>query len=426
MRFKKGDKVEVMDSKDVPVSWRAAEILSCIGHTYRVQYDSYPGMASNQMVEMVPLKFLRPRPPLVQGVESCIAGDIVEVFYEYSWMIAAILKVPGVKKTNKRNKINPQDAAFQNQYLVRLLGCSQELVIDRSDIRMRQTWHDDKWILMGKSSQAGDDVISSKPSTSNCCAEMNFQVPQLNARAKSRPRKYLMNIQDNAALLGSAATSSRSLKRMSPYDSSIVETHNGHIQKLRKVEREGWKRRVVASPVLEKVDAVAYPREILGEKNMHASSNIIPYGYNHMQRAKENDFLGYSGVRSSELNRSDSDACSVGSCSVTNQSPKNCYGDSMPVHCQEMDTLSSDAESSYGSGSQQRSSFLPPKEELEGYSWRHASFASNDLQMMPGFAAFLLALNFGRFNRLLSKRCYSFMAAPCVHVVVTTHAYVTD
>ncbi|KAL0297326.1 UNVERIFIED_CONTAM: hypothetical protein Sradi_6784700 [Sesamum radiatum] len=219
MRFKKGDKVEVMGSKDVPVSWRAAEILSCIGHTYRVQYDSYPGMASNQMVEMVPMKFLRPRPPLVQGVESCIAGDIVEVFYEYSWKIAAILK---------------------------------ELVIDRSDIRMRQTWHDDKWILMGKSSQAGDDVISSKPSTSNCCAEMNFQ----------------------------------------------------------------------------------------------------------MQRAKENDFLGYSEVRSSELNSSDSDACSVGSCSVTNQSPKNCYGDSMPVHCQDIDTLSSDAESSYGSGSQRRSSFF--------------------------------------------------------------------
>ncbi|KAL0407812.1 UNVERIFIED_CONTAM: hypothetical protein Sradi_1715600 [Sesamum radiatum] len=232
MRFKKGDKVEVMDRKDVPVSWRAAEILSCIGHTYRVQYDSYPGVASNQMVEMVPLKFLRPRPPLVQGVESCIAGDIVEVFNEYSWKIAAILKVPGVKKTNKRNKIHPQAAAFQNQYLVRLLGCSQELVVDRSDIRMRQTWHDDKWILMGK-------------------------------------------------------------------------------------------------------------------------------------RAKESDFLGYSGVRSSELNSSDSDACSVGSCSVTNQSPKNCYGDSMPVHCQEIDTLSSDAESSYGSGSQRRSSFLPPKEELE-------------------------------------------------------------
>ncbi|KAK4401135.1 hypothetical protein Sango_1219600 [Sesamum angolense] len=98
---------------------------------------------------------------------------------------------------------------------------------------------------------------------------------------------------------------------------------------------------------------------------MHASFNIIPYGYNQMQRAKENDFLGYSGVRSSELNSSDSDACSVGSCSVTNQSPKNCYGDSMPVHCQEIDTLSSDAESSYGSGSQRRSSFLPPKEELE-------------------------------------------------------------
>ncbi|KAK4401134.1 hypothetical protein Sango_1219500 [Sesamum angolense] len=140
MRFKKGDKVEVMGSKDVPVSWRAAEILSCICHTYRVQYDSYPGMASNQMVEMVPLKFLRPRPPLVKGVESCIAGDIVEVFYEYSWKIAAILK----------------------------------------------------------SSQAGDDVIPANHQHHIVCRD-EFQAPHFNARAKSRPRKYLMNIQDNAA-----------------------------------------------------------------------------------------------------------------------------------------------------------------------------------------------------------------------------------
>lgn len=38
----------------------------------------------------------------------------------------------------------------------------------------------------------------------------------------------------------------------------------------------------------------------------------------------------------------------------------------------------------------------------------HASFASNGLKMMPGFAAFLLALNFGRFSRLLSEICYGY------------------
>lgn len=45
---------------------------------------------------------------------------------------------------------------------------------------------------------------------------------------------------------------------------------------------------------------------------------------------------------------------------------------------------------------------------FQGYSWMHASFASNGLKMMPGFAAFLLALNFGRFSRLLSEICYGY------------------
>ncbi|KAI3454032.1 hypothetical protein Pfo_010695 [Paulownia fortunei] len=363
MRFKIGDKVEVMNNKEVPVSWRTAEILSGSGHTYTVQYDSYPRMASNRMVEMVSRKFVRPCPPLVQSVESCIAGDIVEVFYQYSWKIAAILNILGGKKINKM--IHLQAGVFQNQYLVRLLGCSQELVMDRSNIRMRQTWHDDKWILMGKSSRAGNDVIASKPSRSNYCRNMNFQVPQFNARAKNQPKKDCANIQDDAAVWESPVISSRSLKRMSPYGSSVFEAHNGHVQKLRAIEKEGWKQRVVAAPVLEKVDAVAYPKEVLGAKNMHASFNIIPNGYNQMEGAKQNDVLGYSVVRSSELNSSDSDACSVGSCSVTNQSPKDCYSRFITGHCQKIDTPCSDAESSYGSGSERKSFSLPPKEELE-------------------------------------------------------------
>ncbi|KAG8381898.1 hypothetical protein BUALT_Bualt05G0020700 [Buddleja alternifolia] len=362
MRFKKGDEVEAMDKEKVPVSWRTAKILSGNGRSYCVQYDSPPAIGGAQMVEMVLRKFVRPCPPPVQGVDSCVSGDIVEVFYECSWKIAAILENLGGKKENVSNKIHPPTATFQNQYLVRLLGRSEELIVDRSNIRMRQAWQDGKWFLMGKSFGAGNDVIVSKSSTSNFCQKINFQGPQFNARNKNQLKRDCMNIQDAAAFLESPVISSRSLKRMSPYSSSIVEAHNGHVQKFRAIEKEGRNHRLVATtPVLEKVDAVAYPRNMLGEKNMHASVKIISNGYNQMKSTKQNDVYHYSGVRSSELNTSDSDACSVGSCSINNQSSENYYNHFIPLPSQEKDTLCSDAESSCG----RKKCTLPPKEEVE-------------------------------------------------------------
>ncbi|KAL3844101.1 hypothetical protein ACJIZ3_001504 [Penstemon smallii] len=336
MRFKKGDK-----------------------------YDSYPDMASEQMVETVSRKFVRPFPPLLQGAESFFAGDIVEVFYEYSWKVATILKAPGGKNENKSNKNHLQAAAVQNQYLVRLLGCSLKLILDRSNIRMRQTWQDNNWSLMGKTSQGGEEVIVSKPLASNCYQKMNFRMPQYNARAQKQPRKDCRNTQDDAAYRDSPMISSRSLRMMSPYGSSTIEAHHGHIQKLRAIEKNGKKQRVVAAPVLEKVDAVSYPREFLGENNMHGSFKITSNGYNQIKAAKLSDVIGSSGVRSSELNSSDSDACSVGSCSITSQSPNNYCSPFIPVPCQETDILSCDAESCYGSGSERRSGSIFPYEEVE-------------------------------------------------------------
>ncbi|KAL8504172.1 hypothetical protein ACS0TY_022779 [Phlomoides rotata] len=295
MRFKIGDNVEVMNNKDVPVSWRTAEILSASGHTYTVQYDYYPDMVKDPDLEIVPRKFVRPRPPPAQGVESFMTGDIVEVFYQHSWKIAAILNILRARKGINKKKTDLTVAAFQDQYLARLLGCSQELVVDRSNIRVRQSWHDGKWILMGKSFR---DVIAIEPSNSNC-RKMKFLVPQFNARAKIQPKKDCANVPVDAASRESPVISSRSTKRMSPYDSSIIEEHNGNARKMRATERQGRKLRVVADPVLEK-----------------------------------------------------------------------------------------------------------------GNSWRHASFASNGLKMMPGFAAFLLALNFGRFSRLLPKICYGLWPLP--------------
>lgn len=150
MRLKKGDRVEVMNNKEDTVSWHVAEIMSGNGHTYRVRYDSYPGMETERVVETISRKFVRPCPPPVKSVENCITGDIVEVFYEYAWKIAAVLRVLEGRKEIRSKKVHLQAAAVKKRYLVRLLGCSQELVVDKSNIRMRQTWLDDNWILIAK------------------------------------------------------------------------------------------------------------------------------------------------------------------------------------------------------------------------------------------------------------------------------------
>ncbi|KAL8063513.1 hypothetical protein ABFX02_01G031000 [Erythranthe guttata] len=328
MRLKKRDKVEVMNSKDEPVSWHVAEILSGNGHTYRVRFDSYPDMASEEIVETVSRKSVRPLPALVKGVENRIVGDIVEVFYEYAWRVATILRIID-GKIEIRNKIH------QNRYLVRLHGSSRELIVDESIVRTRQTWHNDKWIMMGKSFYGGEDAIANNPSTSFCYQKMNSHIPQFNGRARKQPQNDHVNIQNKAAYRESHMNSSRSLKRISPYSSSVIEAHNGHAQKLRGIDKDGRKQRVVVTPVLEKVDAVSYPKQILGKKD---TLPIISTRYNEMERSKANDALDCS----------ESEASSVGSCSVTDHSPKNSIP-FVPFQWQESETVCSDAESCYPS-----------------------------------------------------------------------------
>ncbi|KAL2472435.1 Plant Tudor-like RNA-binding protein [Abeliophyllum distichum] len=339
MRYKRLGNVEVMNKRDTPVSWRNAKILSGNGHTYTVQYDCYPGTASKLTVERVSRKFIRPCPPM-QGIENCVAGDIVEIFDGISWKLATILKV-----------------LHGYQCLVRLLGSSQELNVNRSNTRMRQTWHDDKWIVIGKGSGGCEHEKASKLSISNC-----YQ--QFNARAKSQTQKDCLITQNDSTFRESPLVSSRSLKRVSPYCSSIIEVHNEHAQKIRAIEKDDRTHRVVASTALGKVDAVAYPREILGEKYMHASFKNRYNEFNQMEKAEQNNLLGCSGVRSSESYHSHSDACSVGSCSVNDQNPNNCPSHFIPLLREVSDTLCSDAESCIDPD-EVKNFPLPPKEEVE-------------------------------------------------------------
>ncbi|CAA0838341.1 Plant Tudor-like RNA-binding protein [Striga hermonthica] len=229
---------------------------------------------------MVSRKFVRAQPLLV---ESYLAGEFVEVFYQYSWKVGIILDVLGGQNENKRNK-----KSRQVQYLVRIFECSQDLVINSSDIRKKRTWHDDKWVLIGKNSPSGDDV-------------------------SNRPKRHPMN---------PPVGPTRSLKRAPDHSSSVFD---GPARKIRAIEKEGQKQQAE----MEKTNA----------------------------RARSSFKGSYRGPGVS-TSSSDTDSCSVGSCSIISNGYKNSCGNFLL-------STSSDAESFYGPGKIFLYHNQPPEKDLE-------------------------------------------------------------
>ncbi|ONK59490.1 uncharacterized protein A4U43_C08F6970 [Asparagus officinalis] len=150
MKFKKGSKVEVLDKREVPSgSWLCAEVISGDGDYYSIKYDCYSDNAG-VTVERVPRGAIRPRPPSVLYTRCWVPGDIVEVFEKNSWKLAEVLKVVKGK-----------------YFFVRLIGYSKKLRAHMSELRPRQVWEDNSWIViqkeggndrfMNSKSKAGDD-----------------------------------------------------------------------------------------------------------------------------------------------------------------------------------------------------------------------------------------------------------------------------
>ncbi|XP_047940490.1 uncharacterized protein LOC125187883 isoform X2 [Salvia hispanica] len=193
--------------------------------------------------EVVSRKLLIPCPSSPQDAKCFVTGDIVEVFHQNSWKIAVVVNVPGGKKESRNKKNYHNVSTCRNQYLVRLVGCSKEVAIDRTKLRMRQIWHDGKWVPSTKIPQVGDDLILSKSSKSIFCLKMS---PAFNSRVKYQPGEDCGNFKDEAAPRESVVMSSRSLKRMSPYVSSVIEANDVHVQKFQTADKEGRRQRGVA------------------------------------------------------------------------------------------------------------------------------------------------------------------------------------
>ncbi|KAJ8551528.1 hypothetical protein K7X08_021543 [Anisodus acutangulus] len=319
MMFKKGSKVEVMNKKDSPVSWCPTEIVSGNGHTYSVRYDYYPCTERETRVERVTRRDIRPHPPTLEGVENGQSGQIIEVFDNCCWRTAIIMKV-----------LN------RDYYLVHPTGCSQEIRVHRSNTRVRQCWQDEKWHLIGKGSGTcakPDQLPAQKPSTK---VSMDFSARNGN------------------------------FKRQKCNASSLVLLKRVSDESSRNIQGDFKRRKIVPSSLEGKTHVnVRCKGNMMGEKYVNASFNNWFDGYYGLMPAKRSGANGYSPARIGESNDSDSDACSVGSCSINHESP-NKVSSFSEVHCQVPDLLCSDAES-----------FQSSAEEREEESCRVSSEKNN-------------------------------------------------
>ncbi|CAF2147426.1 unnamed protein product [Brassica napus] len=203
MRFKKGSRVEVFSNKEAPYgAWRCAEIISGNGHTYNVRYFSFHEEA---VMERVPRKVIRPCPPQVD-VERWEAGELVEVLDSFSWKAATV-----------------RQELCGNYYVVRLLGTPAEFTFHKANVRVRQSWQDERWVAIGKISGS---VKSSLLTGSDVQRKLK---PQVNSKRLQEP---------------SVVVSARMLKRPSPNNwPECAESCTGNTKKIRSLEAPSSKNR---------------------------------------------------------------------------------------------------------------------------------------------------------------------------------------
>nr|XP_043623160.1 uncharacterized protein LOC122594938 [Erigeron canadensis] len=286
MKYKKGSIVEVLTTNELPYhSWRCAKIVSRNRQDYTVRYNVYPGFTNQEIVECVSTKFLRPCPPIVEFSE-CRPGDVVEVFHELSWKMAVVSK-----------------AFSEDLFLVRFVGSVIEFEATKSEIRVRQSWQNDEWVVIGKVQ------ILSKDGQSNKLAE---------AKGAVKGDSYMKSIQfgaKNENLQESHIVSARTLKRGSPYCLSQDEVNEGTGQKVKITQREGKRLRVL----------IKSPEKVNVPNSIEMPSEDCIYTYFHNRAAPlyaadvEREYLS-GGYRKRNDDDDDTVTCSVGSCSINSYS----------------------------------------------------------------------------------------------------------
>ncbi|CAA0371630.1 unnamed protein product [Arabidopsis thaliana] len=304
MRFRRGSRVEVFSIKEASYGvWRSAEIISGNGHTYNVRYYSFE-IANNEVVEdRVPRKIIRPSPPQVD-VDRWEAGELVEVLdNNISWKTATVLEVLSGR-----------------YYVVRLLGAKAELTVHKVYLRARQSWQDERWVMIGKvSCSVKSSTLTGSDEHQNVNPLLNCVVPQ-----------------------ETSVASLRVLKRPSPCDwAESAESCTRSPKKIRSLEEEGHQHWFASSSAQKVYNDSSERRGV--ELYVKASCNENKSGFRQMVRVRSKKFSECVGTGNSVSNSCyDTDASSVGSCSPISYDES----DKPTSFLDGADSCSSDAESS--------------------------------------------------------------------------------
>uniref|UniRef100_A0A2N9FX14 ENT domain-containing protein n=1 Tax=Fagus sylvatica TaxID=28930 RepID=A0A2N9FX14_FAGSY len=156
MRFKEGNLVEVLKNENDPCGcWFPGIVTSVDGNNYNVRYKGVLNHKGEPAVERVHGEDVRPRPSNEKG-ERWMIGDIAEVFDVQCWRVAKILKV--LKNVH---------------FVVKLFGSIQLREFHKSNLRIRQAWHNNKWSVVGKFheiKQTANKDYSEQPQSLMCRA----------------------------------------------------------------------------------------------------------------------------------------------------------------------------------------------------------------------------------------------------------------
>ncbi|KAH9619010.1 hypothetical protein KSS87_000437 [Heliosperma pusillum] len=307
MRFKVGSMVEVLTKKKAPSGiWRWAEIVADNGDGYTVRYYRCPDIVK-EGVDKVSREAVRPRPSPLRLTDSVdwAVGDIVEVLDNGYWKVSVI-----------------EEVLDEDCYQIRVIGSIDEFRVKKANIRIRQEWKDNKWIVLGKDSRDCEDLI-------------------IRARKKAilrRQQNSLMNVQS----IGEKT--SLSVKRPFSDISSIDEEYSESIQKRRSVNKESQFRVIHEDSYsfIGNADSRGNLKAKMGNDNLQILT-MKGTNYSNADRINHGDALLFALTSNSK--DCVSVLSSVGSCSDIDPLSDRVLSHASTSYCQEADSLCSDTDS---------------------------------------------------------------------------------
>ncbi|URE29822.1 hypothetical protein MUK42_17303 [Musa troglodytarum] len=294
MKFKEGDRVEVLRSKAEQYgSWFPAKITSLNGYSFTVRYELFHTSDGKPVVETVHEGDVRPSPPPQDRRElRWVVGGIAEVLDLCAWRVGKVMKV--IK---------------EDRIVIKLFGSIQLQEHGVSDLRVPQAWQNNQWLMidMGiKGKQFGYDYI---PSSSNSARKLDCGTSQgIDKQASPGQRSK----QKRASCNSPVKAGKRNLNSHCGFSPVNLV---GRTKRKRKSSTDK-SNKLSRRSLPKKVDCVSFSKDIVAEHFLHKSNKDRTTTFPQMNADK--GFTNNRIVNSSSIPLAVTEEnieCSVASCS---------------------------------------------------------------------------------------------------------------